>query len=148
MADMRAVQYDTYGSPDVLRVRRVPVPRLRPAYALVRVNASSVNAADVAIRSGRLKVLAGRSFPRGVGFDFAGEVAEAGDRLPPPAAGSWPGQPRLSRTMPAATAAAVASRARPNGSWKATARPLTGVWRCSARCLRGRRLCDGPERCS
>ena len=77
MSEMRAAQYDAYGPPEVLRVRTVPVPRLRPGHVLVRVAATSVNGADIAVRSGKLKLLAGRSFPRGTGFDFTGTVAEA-----------------------------------------------------------------------
>jgi NADPH:quinone reductase-like Zn-dependent oxidoreductase len=77
MNDMRAAQYDAYGPPEVLRVRMVPVPRLRPGHVLVRVAASSVNGADIAVRGGKLKLVTGRSFPRGAGFDFAGEVIEA-----------------------------------------------------------------------
>lgn len=77
MNEMRAAQCDAYGPPEVLRVRTVPVPRLRPAHVLVRVAASSVNGADIAVRGGKLKLVTGRSFPRGAGFDFAGEVVEA-----------------------------------------------------------------------
>ena len=77
MNEMRAAQYDAYGPPEVLRMRTVPVPRLRPGHVLVRVAASSVNGADIAVRAGKLKLVSGRSFPRGAGFDFAGEVAEA-----------------------------------------------------------------------
>jgi NADPH:quinone reductase-like Zn-dependent oxidoreductase len=76
---MRAVQYDSYGPAEVLRVRTVPVPRVRPGTLLVRVAATSVNAADVAVRSGRLRLLSGRKFPRGTGFDFSGEVVEVGE---------------------------------------------------------------------
>jgi NADPH:quinone reductase-like Zn-dependent oxidoreductase len=77
MNEMRAAQYDAYGPPEVLQVRTVPVPRLRPRHVLVRVAASSVNGADTAVRSGKLQLVTGRSFPRGAGFDFAGQVTEA-----------------------------------------------------------------------
>jgi NADPH:quinone reductase-like Zn-dependent oxidoreductase len=76
---MRAAQYDAYGPPEVLHIRTVPVPRLRPGHVLVRVAASSINGADTAIRAGELKLVTGRSFPRGAGFDFAGTVAGAAD---------------------------------------------------------------------
>jgi len=79
MNEMRAVQYDAYGPPAILRVRPIPVPRLRPGHVLVRVEASSVNRADIAVRSGKLKLVTGRSFPRGTGIDFAGQVVEAAD---------------------------------------------------------------------
>lgn len=74
MAKMRAAQYDVYGSPDVLQIRDLDRPELQPGHALVRVTATSINGADVAIRSGRLRWISGRSFPRGTGFDFSGEV--------------------------------------------------------------------------
>jgi NADPH:quinone reductase-like Zn-dependent oxidoreductase len=74
--EMRAAQYDAYGPPEVLRVRTIPIPRLRPGHVLVRVAASSINGADTAVRAGKLKLVSGRSFPRGAGFDFAGTVVE------------------------------------------------------------------------
>ena len=77
MNEMRAVQYDAYGPPDVLRVRTVPVPRVKPGHVLVRVAATSVNAADTAVRAGKLRLVSGRAFPRGTGFDFAGTVTGA-----------------------------------------------------------------------
>jgi len=77
MNQMRAVQYNAYGPPEVLQIRTVPVPRVKPGRVLVRVAATSVNAADTAVRAGKLKLVSGRSFPRGAGFDFAGTVAEA-----------------------------------------------------------------------
>lgn len=75
---MRAVQYDHYGPPEVLQVRMVPIPKVQPGHVLVRVLASSINAADIAFRSGKLKLLTGRKFPRGAGFDFAGNVVAVG----------------------------------------------------------------------
>lgn len=77
MTEMRAAQYDAYGPPEVLHIRTIPVPALKPGHVLVRVAATSVNAADTAVRAGKLKLVSGRSFPRGAGFDFAGTVAEA-----------------------------------------------------------------------
>jgi len=87
MNEMRAAQYDAYGPPEVLRVRTIPVPRLRPGHVLVRVAATSVNAADTAVRAGKLKLVSGRSFPRGAGFDFAGTVTEAASDVTGLAAG-------------------------------------------------------------
>jgi hypothetical protein len=43
MNEMRAAQYDAYGPPEALRVRNVPVPRLRPGHVLVRAAATSIN---------------------------------------------------------------------------------------------------------
>jgi NADPH:quinone reductase-like Zn-dependent oxidoreductase len=43
---MRAVVYERYGSPDVLRVAEVDVPPVGPGQVLVRVAATSVNLSD------------------------------------------------------------------------------------------------------
>jgi NADPH:quinone reductase-like Zn-dependent oxidoreductase len=78
---MRAVQFDRYGPPEVLEVRSLPVPVPRPNEVLVRVHASGLNPKDAAVRSGSLRLLTGRTFPRGTGDDFAGEVADTGERV-------------------------------------------------------------------
>ncbi|GMV03944.1 MAG: dehydrogenase [Gemmatimonadota bacterium] len=75
---MRAVRFQEYGDPDVLEVREIPVPVPGPDEVLVRVHAAGLNPKDAMIRSGALGLQAGRTLPRGTGFDFAGEVAEAG----------------------------------------------------------------------
>lgn len=71
---MKAAQLDAYGPPEVLKTRQVPVPALKPGHALVRVAASSVNGVDITICSGGLKLLTGKQFPKGTGYDFAGEI--------------------------------------------------------------------------
>ena len=43
---MRAVVYDRYGGPDVLRLVDVPVPACGPGQVLVRIRATSVNLSD------------------------------------------------------------------------------------------------------
>lgn len=78
MSTMLAAQYDTYGSPEVLKVRTVARPALLPNHVLVRVAASSINGADRMVRSGKAKLVGGRRFPRGTGFDLAGEVVGVG----------------------------------------------------------------------
>lgn len=76
---MNAVEYETYGGPDVLHVSRVR--RYAPATGevLVRVQASSINGGEVAKRQGRLRAIDGRRFPKRVGVDFVGIVTEVGD---------------------------------------------------------------------
>jgi NADPH:quinone reductase-like Zn-dependent oxidoreductase len=78
---MRAVQFDRYGGSEVLEIRTVPVPGPGPDEVLVRVHASGLNPKDAIVRQGGLRLLTGRRFPRGTGYDFAGEVAAAGDRV-------------------------------------------------------------------
>jgi NADPH:quinone reductase-like Zn-dependent oxidoreductase len=75
---MRAVQFDRYGDTHVLQLRTIPVPGPGRDDVLVRVHASGLNPKDVIVRQGRLRLLAGRAFPRGTGYDFAGEVVAYG----------------------------------------------------------------------
>ena len=85
---MQAVQYDRYGPPEVLELRRVALPTPGPEEVLVRVHASGLNPKDAIIRSGFFRRFSGSVFPKGTGFDFAGEVSEVGAG----AVGLCPGQ--------------------------------------------------------
>ncbi|MFJ6700245.1 NAD(P)-dependent alcohol dehydrogenase [Streptomyces sp. NPDC091272] len=78
MTEMRAVHYDRYGPPEVLYVASAPVPAIAPDQVLVRVHAASVNGGELAARSGKLRLLTGRTFPQTTGVDFAGEVVAVG----------------------------------------------------------------------
>ncbi|WP_259407910.1 NAD(P)-dependent alcohol dehydrogenase [Streptomyces akebiae] len=78
---MRAAQYDRYGGPEVLSVGTVPRPSPGPGQVLVRVHASSVNPVETKIRSGAMRLMTGRRFPKRTGFDFAGEVVELGSKV-------------------------------------------------------------------
>jgi len=59
-------------------VREVPRPSPGRAEILVRVRAAALNPKDVIIRSGKFRFLSGRRFPKRVGFDWSGEIAEVG----------------------------------------------------------------------
>jgi NADPH:quinone reductase-like Zn-dependent oxidoreductase len=74
--EMRAARYDRYGPPEVLYEGKVRVPVVKPGEIMVRVHATSVNGGELHLRSGRLRLLSGRRFPRSIGIDFAGEVTE------------------------------------------------------------------------
>jgi NADPH:quinone reductase-like Zn-dependent oxidoreductase len=78
---MRAVQFDRYGGSDVLEVRTVPLPGPGRDDVLVRVHASGLNPKDAVVRQGALRLISGRGFPRGTGYDFSGEVAAFGQRV-------------------------------------------------------------------
>lgn len=71
-ATIQAVQYDGYGGSDVLSVRTLPLPSPAPDEVLVRVHASGLNPKDAMVRSGAMRLMSGRVFPRGTGFDFDG----------------------------------------------------------------------------
>lgn len=75
---MKAIQYQAYGLPEVLEVVTTPIPKIKAGYVLIKVSASSVNAADIMVRSGKIKFLSGKKFPKGTGFDFTGQIIEVG----------------------------------------------------------------------
>lgn len=74
---MRAVIYDRYGPPSVLRMADRPVPRCTADQVLIRVAAASVNPIDWRIRQGEARYLIPFGFPRIPGYDVAGEIVEA-----------------------------------------------------------------------
>ncbi|MFJ6984040.1 MULTISPECIES: NAD(P)-dependent alcohol dehydrogenase [unclassified Streptomyces] len=75
---MRAVQYDRFGPPEVLRVEEVPTPRPGPGEVLVEVHAASVDAGETAFRAGKMRRISRARFPRGTGGDFTGRVSAVG----------------------------------------------------------------------
>jgi NADPH2:quinone reductase len=74
MTTMKALRFEQYGPPSVLKVQELRVPDLKPGEALVELHASAVNPSDVFNVAGRFKA----SLPRVPGRDYAGVVA-AGD---------------------------------------------------------------------
>lgn len=82
---MRAVVYDEYGPPDVLRVEEVPVPRPGPQEVLVEVAATSINLSDwEALRGTPLYARMGglrRPARRVLGSDIAGRVEAVGSEV-------------------------------------------------------------------
>jgi NADPH:quinone reductase-like Zn-dependent oxidoreductase len=78
---MKRIQYHQYGGPDVMRLEDFEPAPLGADEVLVRVRASGANPMDFGIRAGRMKMMTGRSFPRAMGYDFAGVVEAVGDRV-------------------------------------------------------------------
>lgn len=79
MAPMKRIQYHEYGGPEVMRLEDFEPARPGAGEVLVRVRAAASNPMDWGIRNGGLKRLTGRSFPRGLGHDFAGVVDSVGE---------------------------------------------------------------------
>ncbi|GAC1623108.1 MAG: NAD(P)-dependent alcohol dehydrogenase [Nevskia sp.] len=79
---MKAAIYDRYGAVEVLEVRELPRPEPARGELLVKVAAAAVNPKDALTRSGKFRRLAGPSFPKRVGYDFAGTVASVGEAVP------------------------------------------------------------------
>lgn len=76
---MRAVLYDRFGPPDVLRVAETDTPVPGPGEVRVTVRAASLNPLDWKIRDGHLKLLPILARPpRITGCDLAGDVVEIG----------------------------------------------------------------------
>jgi len=78
---MRAAVISTYGGNDVVELRDVPVPSPRPDEMLIKVMSAGVNPVDWKVRTGELKLLIGRRFPKILGFECSGEVVETGSRV-------------------------------------------------------------------
>jgi NADPH:quinone reductase-like Zn-dependent oxidoreductase len=74
----RRVQFDHYGSADVLRVVDVPRPSADDGQVPVRVVAAGINPGEIAIRNGAMEQMFPATFPSGQGSDFAGRVVEVG----------------------------------------------------------------------
>jgi NADPH:quinone reductase-like Zn-dependent oxidoreductase len=87
---LKAVVYDTYGPPDVLRLEDVPMPVPKDDEILIRVHATTVNRLDVHTREANRnsgmavsvlsRLVSGVRRPRQriLGSEFAGEVVAVG----------------------------------------------------------------------
>jgi NADPH:quinone reductase-like Zn-dependent oxidoreductase len=80
---MRAVVYDRYGPPEVLRLEEVERPEPFDRQVLVRVHATTVNRTDCGLRSADLPItrfVTGLRRPKNriLGMEFAGEVEKVG----------------------------------------------------------------------
>ena len=71
---MRAIRFEAFGDPSVLKVAEVPAPNADRKAALVRVVAASINPSDVKNVAGAMRQT---TLPRIPGRDFAG-VVDAG----------------------------------------------------------------------
>ncbi len=74
---MKAVQYRSFGGPDVLELVEVPDPEPGPLDVVVRVQATCLNRLDVVQRNGWYQ-LPGYTLPHISGMDVAGEVVAVG----------------------------------------------------------------------
>ncbi|WP_029088044.1 NADP-dependent oxidoreductase [Brevibacterium album] len=73
---MKAVRYEEFGGPEVLRVMEVDAPRPRAGEVRIAVRAAAVNPVDWKMRSGAFG--SGR-LPAGTGMDAAGIVDQVGE---------------------------------------------------------------------
>ncbi|MCX4859520.1 NADP-dependent oxidoreductase [Streptomyces canus] len=75
---MRAVQYQSFGGPEVLEVVDVPDPKMFADLVLVRIEAAALNPADLGFQSGAPDPLVDSLFPVTPGWDLAGVVEQVG----------------------------------------------------------------------
>lgn len=81
MPTLKRIQYYEYGGPEVMRLEDFEPRQLGPDDVLVRVRAAAVNPMDIGLRNGKMKMVTGRRFPRGLGHDFAGIVEAVGKNV-------------------------------------------------------------------
>jgi NADPH:quinone reductase-like Zn-dependent oxidoreductase len=75
---MKAFLANAYGGPEVMSLGDIPEPVPHQGEVLVAVKASSVNPVDWKVRSGALRFMSGRRFPKVYGCDLAGVVRALG----------------------------------------------------------------------
>jgi acryloyl-coenzyme A reductase len=78
MARMRAVTFDAFGAPDVLRATEVERPVPGPDDVLVRIHAAGICHHDVLSRAGKIPGRPGRI----LGHEIAGEIVAVGQNVP------------------------------------------------------------------
>ena len=78
---MRVVQFDSFGSPDVLRVIEAPTPRPGPGEVLIRVETAGINFFEVLMR--RDHYAGTPTLPMRPGVEVAGVVTAVGEGADP-----------------------------------------------------------------
>ena len=77
---MRAAVCVSAGGPEVLEIREVPVPAVRPGWSLVRVEGAGLNRSELRTRQGHSPSV---RFPRVLGIECVGVVAASTDPAVP-----------------------------------------------------------------
>lgn len=75
---MKAFVAERYGTAEVMHLGELPEPLAAKGEVVVAVLASTVNPVDYKVRSGELRPISGRRFPRALGTEFSGTVAKLG----------------------------------------------------------------------
>jgi NADPH:quinone reductase-like Zn-dependent oxidoreductase len=75
---VKAIQYRSYGGPEVLEVTEVPDPKMFADLVLVGIEAAALNPADLVFQSGAVDSLVDSLFPVTPGWDVAGVIEQAG----------------------------------------------------------------------
>lgn len=75
---MKRIQYSRYGGPEVMQVQDFELPHPGEGEVGVSVKFSAINPIDWKLRTGQMKIVTGRKFPRAMGMDFSGRVISIG----------------------------------------------------------------------
>jgi NADPH:quinone reductase-like Zn-dependent oxidoreductase len=78
---MKAIVFENYGGPEVLRVAEVDVPEPGPGQVRIRVRAAGLNQLDFKIRSGVMRQAFPVTFPAVPGLEAAGVVDKVGPEV-------------------------------------------------------------------
>jgi NADPH:quinone reductase-like Zn-dependent oxidoreductase len=78
MSSMKAVRIHAYGGADVLAYEDAPHPAAGEGEVLIRVNATSVNPFDCAVRAGYMSAYFAYTLPVILGTDVSGVIEEVG----------------------------------------------------------------------
>src|SRR5215471_13889777 len=78
MTMMDVVRIDTFGSPEVMKFQKLPVPSPGPGEILLKVKAASINPVDWKIREGKYPAVKSDKLPYVLGRDVSGVVEACG----------------------------------------------------------------------
>lgn len=75
---MKRIQYHQYGGPELMRLEDFQLAEPARDEVAVQVKFSAINPIDWKMRNGVMKIVTGKSFPRGMGMDISGTVIAVG----------------------------------------------------------------------
>lgn len=75
---MKRIQYHQYGGPELMRLEDFQLAAPAGDEVAVQVKFSAINPIDWKMRNGVMKIVTGKSFPRGMGMDLSGTVIAVG----------------------------------------------------------------------
>lgn len=96
---MKAVVFQKYGGNEVVEIREMPKPVCGAQDVLIKVHSASINPVDWKVRYGHVRIITGSRFPKILGNECAGEIAEVGSMVKKFKQGdqviAWPSVKRL-----------------------------------------------------
>lgn len=81
---MQRIQYNKYGGPEQMHIENFHLDEPGKGEVAVEVKFSAINPVDWKLRSGYLKIITGKTFPRAMGSDFSGVVINNQEERPSP----------------------------------------------------------------